>query len=378
MIVPTFGTVCATRHTASRRRADGAGTERRSGGQTGASSRERFGRPVGGNAHLKVLVTGGAGFIGTRLVTALVSNGHEIVVLDNLRRSTRARMTAYEHTGAVRCIEGDVRDLSLLREAARGVQRIYHLAAQSNVLGAVSDIEYSFSTNVVGTFNVLMAARDADVERVIFTSSRETYGEVEHLPVAEDRPLVPKNAYGASKVAGEAYCRAFANAYGLDISVLRLANVYGPGDRDRVIPIWLDRARLGQDLVLYGGDQVLDFVPTPLVIEALRRAGDTSLACAPVNVGSGTGTSLTALAERVRTLPGVDIGLQILPARSVEVTRFVADVTRMRELLGLEPPSDPLEALEAMWGATRSGPDGSGAAGDVVGLGASEQSTLED
>jgi UDP-glucose 4-epimerase len=265
----------------------------------------------------------------------------------------------------------------VVRDAARGVQRIYHLAAQSNVLGAVSDIEYSFSTNVVGTFNVLVAARDADVERVIFTSSREAYGEVERIPVAEDRPLIPKNAYGASKVAGEAYCRAFANAYGLDISILRLANAYGPGDQDRVIPIWLERARLGQDLELYGGDQLLDLVPIPLVVEALCRAAETSLHGAPVNVGSGTGTSLKALAERVRTLPGVAIGSRILPARSAEVTRFVADVTRMRELLGLEPPSDPLEPLAAMWEAAQSGLDGSGPASDAVRLGMGEPSAFE-
>jgi nucleoside-diphosphate-sugar epimerase len=327
---------------------------------------------------MKLLITGGAGFIGTRLVTALVASGHEIVVLDNLRRGTRSVLMEDERRGAVRFLEGDIRDPDAVQQAARGVQRIYHLAAQSNVLGSVSDIEYSFSTNVVGTFNVLMAARDAGVERVIFTSSREAYGEVERLPVAEDRLLVPKNAYGASKVAGEAYCRAFANAYGLDISVLRLANVYGPGDRDRVIPLWLERARLEQDLVLYGGDQVLDFVPIPLVVEALCRAGDSSLHGSPVNVGSGMGTSLMALAGRVRGLPGVAIGARILPARSVEVTRFVADVTRMRELLTLEPPSDPLEMLPAMWEAIRTGRDGSGSAGDAVGLSTREQSAFED
>jgi nucleoside-diphosphate-sugar epimerase len=264
-----------------------------------------------------------------------------------------------------------------VRDAARGVQRIYHLAAQSNVLGSVTDVEYSFSTNVVGTFNILMAARDAELERVIFTSSREAYGEVEQLPVAEDRPLNPKNAYGASKVAGEAYCRAFANGYGLDINVLRLANVYGPGDRDRVIPIWLERARSGQDLELYGGNQILDFVPIHVVVAALRRSGETSLHGMPVNVGSGTGTSLTALAERVRGLPGVDIGMHTLPARSVEVTRFVADVKQMRDLLKLEPPVDPLEALTDVWESTRSDIEESGFAGNALRLNAGGSGTLE-
>jgi nucleoside-diphosphate-sugar epimerase len=234
-------------------------------------------------------------------------------------------------------------------DAMSGCARVYHLAAQSNVLGAVTDTDYSFTSNVVGTYNVLVAARDAGIERVIFTSSREAYGEVAQLPVSEDQPLNPKNAYGASKVAGEVYCRAFQNTYGLDVSILRLANVYGSGDRDRVIPIWLDRARRGDDLELYGGEQVLDLVPVELVVQALRRAAETALDGQPVNVGSGSPTTLRALAARIQALPGVTSGLRLLPARAVEVTRFVADVSRMRDLLDLQPPADPLVALPALW-----------------------------
>ena len=307
---------------------------------------------------MKVLVTGGAGFIGAHLVEALVAAGDEVVVLDNLRRSARARLDAIGRAargGALRLIEGDVRDRDAVRAATKGVERVYHVAAQSNVLGAVSDLDYSFSSNVVGTYNVLVAAREAAVSRIVFSSSREVYGEVDQVPVAEDRPLNPKNAYGASKVAGEVYCRVFQNTYGLDVSVLRLANVYGPGDSDRVIPIWLDRARRGEDLELYGGTQVLDFVPVGLVVEALRRAAERSLGGQPVNVGSGVGTTLYDLAARIQALSGAAIGLRVLPARAVEVTRFVADVSRMRALLGLEPPADPLVALPDLWDAVRRG-----------------------
>lgn len=164
----------------------------------------------------------------------------------------------------------------------------------------------------------------------------------------------PKNAYGASKVAGEVYCRAFGGAYGLDISVVRLANVYGPGDRDRVIPIWLDRAAHGIDLELYGGQQVLDLVPVDLVVTAIRRAGETALDGQPVNVGSGAGTTLRDLAARIQALPGVSVGLQVLPPRSVEVTRFVADIALMRSILGLEPPAEPLIALPSLWATERA------------------------
>ncbi len=293
---------------------------------------------------MKVLVTGGAGFIGAHLVGALTAAGDAVVALDNLRRGDAARLPA-----GVRFVEGDIRDPAAVRAALEGCARVYHLAAQSNVLGAVSDADYSFTSNVVGTYNVLVAARDVGVERVVFTSSREAYGEVDRLPVAEEQAMNPKNSYGASKAAGEVYCRAFQGTYGLDVSVLRLANVYGPGDRDRVIPIWLDRARRGLDLELYGGEQVLDLVPVELVVRALRLGAETALDGQPVNVGSGQGVTLRDLAARVQALPGVSVGLQALPARGIEVTRFVADVTRMRDLLGLEPPPEPLAALSQLW-----------------------------
>jgi len=293
---------------------------------------------------MKVLVTGGAGFIGAHLVAAALAAGDEVVALDNMRRGVRAKLS-----DEARLVEGDIRDRDTVALAMRGVQRVYHLAAQSNVLGAVTDTDYSFTSNVVGTYNVLVAARDAGVERVIFTSSREVYGEVERLPVSEDRPMDPKNAYGASKVAGEVYCRTFQNTYGLDVSVLRLANVYGAGDRDRVIPIWLDRARRGEDLEIYGGAQVLDLVTVALVVAALRRAAEESLGGRAVNVGSGVGTPLRDLADRIARLPSREVGLRVLPARSIEVTRFIADVARMRDLLDLAPPADPLEGLAALW-----------------------------
>jgi len=295
---------------------------------------------------MKVLVTGGAGFIGAHLISSLVAAGDEVVALDNMRRGARDKLPS-----GVQLVEGDIRDRDIVARAMRGVRRVYHLAAQSNVLGAVADTEYSFTSNVVGTYNVLVVARDVGVERVVFTSSREAYGEVDQLPVAEDRPMNPKNAYGASKVAGEVYCRTFQNTYGLDVSVLRLANVYGPGDRDRVIPIWLDRARRGEDLDLYGGEQVLDLVRVEQVVEALRRAGDKALGGQPINVGSGVGTSLRELAARVQALPGVAVALNALPARSIEVTRFVADVALMRTVLGLTPPADALEGLADLWAA---------------------------
>jgi UDP-glucose 4-epimerase len=292
---------------------------------------------------MRALVTGGAGFIGSHLSRRLVEAGHEVVVLDNLRRGSTAAAPA-----GARVIEGDVRDALSLADALPGCDTVFHLAAQSNVMGAVADLDYSFSTNVTGTVNVLRAASDAGVRTVVFASSREVYGDQRVLPVAEGACTAPRNAYGASKVAGEVYCRSWPESTGMRCAVLRLANVYGPGDRDRVIPLWLERAARREPITVYGGQQVLDFIHVELVVEALVRAAATPLP-GPVNVGSGKGTPLPALAERIGALAGRHLLLEVEPARGPEVTRFVADVTRMQSLLGIEPPADPLHGLAALW-----------------------------
>ena len=155
---------------------------------------------------MQILVTGGAGFIGSHLVARLVRNpSNSIIVLDNLHRGRIAALS--EVWDKIAFVEGDVRNRDLLANVMQGCDLVYHLAAQSNVIGAVQDLDYSFSSNVTGTFNVLQAARQAGVRRLVFTSSREVYGDPRQLPVPESDPLHPKNAYGASKVTGEMYCR---------------------------------------------------------------------------------------------------------------------------------------------------------------------------
>ncbi len=304
---------------------------------------------------MKVIVTGGAGFIGSHLVDRLVKDGWgEVVVVDNLHRGKLENIRRHVEDGSVAFQAADIRDGAAMAELMQGADAVYHLAAQSSVMGAVTDLDYSFTTNVVGTYNVLKAAQGAGVRRVVFTSSREAYGEPAAVPVDEAQPLLSKNTYGASKVAGEVYCRVFQNTLGLQTAVLRLTNVYGPRDFGRVIPLWLDMARAGQPLVVYGGQQVIDFVWIDQVVEALIRAATTDIAGAPVNVGSGTGTPLLTLADRILALVPPLQGrapeqrLDVQPARSVEVTRFVANVDRMRRLLNLDPPADPLFGLPLM------------------------------
>lgn len=304
----------------------------------------------------QIVITGGAGFIGSRLLDQLVRDGAgPITVIDNMARGRIERLAPYTDNPDVRFAEGDICDAALLNDLFAGATHVFHLAAQSNVMGAVTDIDNSFNANVLGTFRVLTAAKTQGVERVVFTSSREVYGEVDMLPVAEDRPMEAKNAYGASKAAGEQYCRVFRSTYGLETAVVRLANVYGPRDSGRVIPLWLDAIAEGRDLVVYGGEQVIDFVWVDQVVEALIRAADAdgSAIERPINIGSGQGTPILELAERMLAISGANVELRREPARSVEVARFVADVERMRSILGIEPPSDPLFALPQLWAEYR-------------------------
>jgi UDP-glucose 4-epimerase len=299
---------------------------------------------------MKIIVTGGAGFIGSHLIDRLARDGAgEIVAVDNMHRGRQAHLAQHADNAAVRLAEADIRDAEALRDLCAGADVIYHLAAQSNVMGAVSDLSYSFATNVAGTVNVLEAARAGGVRRVVFASSREVYGEVDQLPVPEGAPFNAKNAYGASKAAGELYARVFLNTYGVETAVLRLANVYGPRDRDRVIPLWMQAAAQGEAMIVYGGQQLIDFVYVDQVVEALLRAASADIIGQPINVGSGRGTPLLQLAERVMALPGAASQLDLRPARSIEVARFTAQIGLMRARLGLEPPDDPLFALEQIW-----------------------------
>jgi nucleoside-diphosphate-sugar epimerase len=298
---------------------------------------------------MKVLITGGAGFIGSHLLDRLVADVvDEIVIYDNLTRGKRENIAHHLETGSATLLVEDIRDYPRLLEAAAGANVVYHLGAQSNVMGAVTDVDYSFTTNVVGTYNVLKAARETGVGRVVFSSSREIYGEPQYMPVDEKHPVGSKNTYGASKVAGEMYCQVFQSLFNLPVAVLRFANVYGLRDYGRVIPLWLGWAKAGRQLIVYGGKQVIDFVWVDQVVEALVRASTYPIVGQPVNIGSGQGTALLDLAKRILALFDTDSGLDLQPARSAEVVQFTADVSRMQSLLGLQPPEDPLFGLSKM------------------------------
>lgn len=305
---------------------------------------------------MRVLITGGAGFIGSHLVDRLLTPQgsqqeprYEILVFDNLRHGSTTNLEPHLSAGRVRFIEGDIRNEAALRAALAGVEIVFHLAAQANVIGSEADPDYAFTSNVVGVYNVLKAAEAAGVRRILFSSSREVYGEPEELPVREDARQAPKNAYGASKVAGELYFQIVQARGAIETVIFRLANVYGPRDSKRVIPLWLRRARRGEELLLYGGDQLIDFVWVGDVVEAFARAALAArhvIAGETINIGTGTGTPLAELAQRILSLSASPSGMRVLPARGAEVRRYVADPGRLKRLLSLEPEPPLLHLAE--------------------------------
>lgn len=296
---------------------------------------------------MKILITGGAGYIGTRLAQRLAAE-HEVVVLDNLRRGTR------EAAKGLQLVEGDVRDAVLLRDLMRGAALVFHLAAESAVMSAAADPQYCFETNVAGTFQVLRAAQSAGVKRVVFSSSREVYGEPVSLPVPESAALAPCNIYGASKAAAEMFCRSFRNE-GLEVPIVRLSNVYGPGDQGRVVPLFVKKAVRGLPLKLFGTRQVMDFVWIETVLDALVRLGCGSYVAGPLNVGSGTGTTILELARRVIDAAGSASAVEVLDRRDGEVMRFVADTATAVREVGLAIPDDPLFGLPAIISSALAG-----------------------
>jgi UDP-glucose 4-epimerase len=295
------------------------------------------------------VVTGGAGFIGSHLVDALLEEeGGQVVVIDNVSRGRFANLARHDAHPRLRVVEADVRDLHSVRSAFEGANLVFHLAAQATVMGGARDVDYTFSTNVIGTYNVLKVAAEQGARKVVFASSREVYGEPVSVPVDEVHPLLAINSYGASKVAGEALCRAFARESSLQSVILRLANVYGPRDVGRVIPHWIEQARGGHELVVYGGRQIIDFIWVGDVVQAMLRAASVDVALPPINVASGTGTKIADLARRISRLADSPAETRILPGRSIEVTRFIGATDRMTQLLGLAPAADPLSHLPEM------------------------------
>jgi UDP-glucose 4-epimerase len=288
----------------------------------------------------RALVTGGGGFIGHHLVRRLLEDGHEVRVLDNFATGRRERLEGLD----VELVEGDLRSYERAHAAVRGTELVFHLGALPSVPRSVQDPLTTGAVNVEGTLNVLLAARDEGVRRVVFASSSSVYGANPALPKREDHQPLPVSPYGVSKLAAEHYCRAFTGVYGLETVSLRLFNVFGPGQDPlsqyaAVVPRFIAALKEGRSPVVYGdGSQTRDFTYVEDVVDALLLAADAKGAAGEVlNICAGTETSVLDLIEMLNDLIGTSLEPRFESARPGEVQRSSGDQSEAERELGWRP-----------------------------------------
>jgi UDP-glucose 4-epimerase len=303
---------------------------------------------------MKALVTGGAGFIGSNLVDALLARGDEVTVVDNLSTGRRVNLEGALANGA-ELAELDVRDAAALGElaAARKPDRIFHLAAQIDVRKSLEDPAFDAAVNVGGTANVLDAARAGGTSRVVFVSTGGAiYGEGEgkQLPLDESAPVAPMSAYGQSKFAAEGYLGLYERLYGISGIALRLGNVYGPRQdplgEAGVIAIFCGKLKAGERPTIFGdGTQTRDYIYVGDVVAAALAAAE-SAETEPVNIGTGREASVLELAETLGRLGGAgSFEPEFAPPRAGEVQRISLDAARAERLLGWAPTKSLEEGL---------------------------------
>jgi UDP-N-acetylglucosamine/UDP-N-acetyl-alpha-D-glucosaminouronate 4-epimerase len=289
----------------------------------------------------KVLVTGGAGFIGSNLVRALVERGDAVRVLDNFSTGNRANLGGLE----VEVVEGELRSYERVHNAVRGVEVVYHLGALGSVPRSVQDPLTSSAVNVEGTLNVLLAARDEGIRRVVFSSSSSIYGTRRELPVKEDMAPDPISPYGVAKLAAERYCVSFSRVYhSFETVVLRLFNVFGPRQSPfsqyaAVVPLFLTAVSRGEPVTIDGdGEQSRDFTYVANVVDATIRAADVPDVNGRIfNVSAGAPATVNELADTIGRILGKPVERDHAPPRPGDIRASWADTSEARELLGYEP-----------------------------------------
>lgn len=293
---------------------------------------------------MRVLVTGGAGFIGSHLVDALVAEGATVRVLDDL--STGRRENLARHLRQIEFIEGDVCDPETCAQAVQGVELIFHQAAIPSVARSVEDPVRSTRVNVQGTVTLLDAARRAGVPRVIYAASSSAYGDTEVLPKVETMTPRPLSPYAISKLAGEHYVTVFGRLYGMKTCSLRYFNVFGPRQDPRseyaaVIPKFITALLAGEPPTIFGdGEQTRDFCYVDNVVQANLLAAKADIHGEVVNIACGARVSLNQLVELLNEEIGTRIAPRHGPPRPGDVRHSLADISVARKLLGYEPKFD--------------------------------------
>jgi UDP-glucose 4-epimerase len=289
----------------------------------------------------RVLVTGGAGFIGSNLVRVLLDAGEEVRVLDNFSTGSRTNLEGLP----VDIVEGELRSYERVHNAVRGVEVVFHLGALGSVPRSVQDPLTSSAVNVEGTLNVLLAARDAGVRRVVYSSSTSVYGSSRERPTRESSPLDPISPYGVAKLAAEKYCIAFSRVYeSFESVVLRYFNVFGPRQSPfsqyaAVVPLFITAIAAGEPITIHGdGEQSRDFTYVDNAVDATIAAASADGASGQVfNVAGGAPASVNHVADSIGAILGRPVEKSFAPSRPGDIRDSWADLTAARDVLGYEP-----------------------------------------
>ena len=310
-----------------------------------------------------VIVTGGAGFIGSEVVRQLAARGERVVIVDNLVNGTRDNLAGVL-SDRVTLLEQDIRDLTAVAPHLREARVVYHLACLG-VRHSVHSPHENHDVNATATLRLLGASRDAGVPRFVYVSSSEVYGTAKWAPITEDHPTFPCTVYGASKLAGECYARAYYTTYGYPTVVVRPFNTYGPrshheGDSGEVIPKFLLRCLAGRPMIVFGdGMQTRDFQYVSDTAAGILLAGDDSRAVGQtINLGSGAEVTINELARLVASVAGrTDAVVQHDRPRPGDVRRLYADMSHAKKFLGFTPKVDLTGGLRRLLDWYRAHPE---------------------
>ncbi len=287
----------------------------------------------------KVLVTGGAGFIGSNLVKKLVLNGNQVTVIDNYLSGYASNLTGISN---VDIVEEDIRNSNAVEKSMKDVEVVFHLAASVGNKRSIDHPMLDAEINVLGTLNVLEAARKAGVKKIVTSSSAGIFGELKTMPIKEDHPFEPDSPYGCSKLYEEKVCLSYAKLYPIDAVCLRYFNVYGPNQRfdayGNVIPIFVFRMLQNEPLNVYGdGEQTRDFVHVDDVVQANINAANASGVSGAFNIGSGTSISINNLIKLISNGHDSKVKINYTDKRSGDVMHSLADITSANQKLNFFP-----------------------------------------
>ena len=301
--------------------------------------------------NMHVVVTGGAGFIGSNLAKTLLRQNNDVIILDDLSTGHYKNIKDLVNDKKIKFIEGSVTDLNLLKKTFKDVDYVFHQAAIPSVPRSIKDPIKSNNVNINGTLNVLIVAKENNVKKVVQASSSSIFGDTPTLPKKEDMNPNPLSPYAASKLAGEYYCKIFTNVYGLSTISLRYFNVYGPhqdptSEYAAVIPKFISRVLMEKSPIIYGdGEQTRDFTFIKDVVQANILAAENK-ATGIFNIAGGKRITINKLAESIMKICGKQLNLIYSDPMPGDVKHSLADISKAKEKLGFEPKYNLTKGLE--------------------------------